>query len=65
MENRNRLRQTKKQIIHQKIQRKNTNHNRTRLLQPHILLNLLIGIKHDEELKITRKPKETTKYTYE
>ena len=29
------------------------------------LLNLLIGIKHDAELKITRKPKETAKYTYE
>lgn len=28
------------------------------------LLNLLIGIKHDAELKITRKPKETAKYTY-
>ena len=36
MENRNRLRQIKKQIIHRKIQRKKTNHNRTRLLQPHI-----------------------------
>lgn len=36
MENRNRLRQTKKQIIHRKIQRKKTNNNRTRLLQPHI-----------------------------
>ena len=36
MENRNRLRQTKKQTIHRKIQRKKTNHNRTRLLQPHI-----------------------------
>ena len=34
--NRNRLRQIKKQIIHRKIQRKKTNHNRTRLLQPHI-----------------------------
>ena len=29
------------------------------------LLNLLIGLKHDAELKITRKPKETAKYTYE
>ena len=29
------------------------------------LLNLLIGIKHDAKLKITRKPKETAKYTYE
>ena len=29
------------------------------------LLNLLIGIKHGAELKITRKPKETAKYTYE
>ena len=29
------------------------------------LLNLLIGIKHDAELKIKRKPKETAKYTYE
>ena len=29
------------------------------------LFNLLIGIKHDAELKITRKPKETAKYKYE
>ena len=29
------------------------------------LLNLLIGIKHDAELKIKRKPKQTAKYTYE
>ena len=29
------------------------------------LLNLLIGIKHDAELKITRKPREKAKYTYE
>lgn len=29
------------------------------------LLNLLIGLKHDAELKITRKPKETAKYKYE
>ena len=29
------------------------------------LLNLLIGIKHDTELKIKRKPKQTAKYTYE
>jgi len=28
------------------------------------LLNLLIGIKHDAELKIKRKQKETAKYTY-
>ena len=29
------------------------------------LFNLLIGLKHDAEAKITRKPKETAKYKYE
>lgn len=28
------------------------------------LLNILISLKHDAEEKITRKPKETTKYKY-
>ena len=28
------------------------------------LFNILIGLKHDAEEQITRKPKETTKYKY-
>lgn len=53
--NRNRLRQIKKQIIHRKIQRKKTNHNRTRLLQPHI------PIKPTNRNKTWRRTKNNTK----
>ena len=53
--NRNRLRQIKKQIIHRKIQRKKTNHNQTRLLQPHI------PIKPTNRNKTWRRTKNNTK----
>ena len=53
--NRNRLRQIKKQIIHRKIQWEKTNHNRTRLLQPHI------PIKPTNRNKTWRRTKNNTK----
>ena len=66
MENRNRLRQIKKKKLYIE---KFSGRRRIIIEQDfysHIfLLNLLIGIKHDAELKITRKPKETAKYAYQ
>ena len=65
MDNRNKLRQVKKQIKNRKIHRKKENNNRTRTSISHTyLFNILIGLKHDAEEQITRKPKETTKYKY-
>ena len=65
MDNRNKLRQIKKQIKNRKIHRKKENNNRTRTSISHIyLFNILIGLKHDAEEQMTRKPKETTKYIY-
>ena len=65
MDNRNKLRQIKKQIKNRKIHRKKENNNRTRTSISHTyLFNILIGLKHDAEEQITRKPKETTKYKY-
>lgn len=66
MDNRKRLWQIKKNKL---CIEKFTGRRRTIIEQDfysHIfLLNLLIGIKHDAELKIKRKPKQTAKYTYE
>ena len=65
MDNRNKLRQVKKQIKNRKIHRKKENNNRTRTSISHTyLFNILIGLKHDAEEQMTRKPKETTKYIY-
>ena len=62
MDNRNKLRQIKKQIKNRKIHRKKENNNRTRTSISHTyLFNILIGLKHDAEEQITRKPKKDNK----
>ena len=62
-----RLRQTKKQTIHRKIHQKTKSNNRTRLLQPHIPIQLTNRTKKQclSTNNKKTKPRETAQYKHE